>query len=358
MPITLLQKLNHPPLSQKEQGIFAERLAMLLGASLPLPESIEMMCRSFGKRRSAQFRELESALSGGASFESALSDSALGISRTLVLAARIGEKSGTLSESLVAAAGRIERRRAVQSGLVSALAYPLVIFLASVGIIVFLVFFIMPKIMPTLESLHVPLPLVTRFFIYFSHLLADDWWKIAISIVVCATIALFEYKRSAKFRDLMQWSILCVPILSHIVRAHALSEMFDAISTLVSAGCPLIEAISECSAFVALVPYRAALLHGAREMQIGSTFSSAISAYPRLFPSLAVDSLAIGERTGNMEAVLSEVSRYYARELAAALTAFGKMIEPALMIAVGIIVGAAALSIVMPIYSISQHLSG
>ena len=78
----------------------------------------------------------------------------------------------------------------------------------------------------------------------------------------------------------------------------------------------------------------------------------------KLFPELAIDSIAIGERTGNMEAILPQMSRYYARELQSALTGFSKLIEPALMIAVGIIVGAAALSIVLPIYDISQHLSG
>ena len=83
-----------------------------------------------------------------------------------------------------------------------------------------------------------------------------------------------------------------------------------------------------------------------------------MAGYPRLFPSLAIDSIAVGERTGNMEAVLSQMSRYYARELQSALTGMGKLVEPALMVAVGVIVGAAALSIVMPIYSITQHLSG
>jgi len=345
-------------MSQKEQGIFAERLALLVGASLPLTESIAILRRSFGKRRRAPFAMLECALSGGASFEKALSDSTLGISRVLILAARIGERSGTLSESLLAAAGRIERSRAVRSSLVTAMTYPMIVFLASLGIIAFLVFFIMPKIMPTIESLNVPLPLVTKFFIYFSNLLADDWWKAVIAAAFVVAAASFSYKSSRLFRSLTHRSILCLPIISHIVRAHELSEIFDAISTLVCAGCPFIEAVSECSEFIGFIPYRAALSQGIKEMESGSSFSSAMARYPRLFPSLAVDSLAIGERTGNTEVVLSEMRRYYARELAAALSGIGKLIEPALMIAVGIIVGAAALSIVLPIYSISQHLSG
>jgi type II secretory pathway component PulF len=137
-----------------------------------------------------------------------------------------------------------------------------------------------------------------------------------------------------------------------------LSEIFDNISTLVSGGCPFIEAVSECSAFIGLIPYRIALSYAIKEMQTGSSFSSVMVRYQRLFPNLAIDSIAIGERTGNMEAILPQMSRYYARELQSALTGFSKLIEPALMIAIGIIVGAAALSIVLPIYDISQHLSG
>jgi type IV pilus assembly protein PilC len=354
----LIKRLNHPPLSRKEQGLFAERLSLLLGASMSLPESIAIMRHAFGKRRIASFIKLESSLDSGASFESALSDSMLGFSRTLILAARIGEKSGTLAESLTAAASQIERRRVIQSGLISAMTYPLIIFLASVAIIAFLVFFIMPKIMPTIESLHVPLPIVTRFFISSSYFLTNDWWKILSLGFFIIAIFSFFYKKSKWFKNLIHQSLVHIPIISRIIRAHILSEIFDTVSTLVSSGCPFIEAIGECSAFIGLIPYRTALSQAIKEMQTGSSFSSVMVRYPRLFPNLAVDSIAIGERTGNMEAIFPQMSLYYARELQSALTGFSKLIEPALMIAVGIIVGAAALSIVLPIYEISQHLSG
>jgi type II secretory pathway component PulF len=316
------------------------------------------MRHAFGKRREISFTKLESSLDNGVSFESALSDSMLGFSHTIILAARIGERSGTLAESLTAAASQIERRHAVQSSLISALTYPAVIFLASVGIIAFLVFFIMPKIMPTIESLHVPLPIVTKFFISFSHFLASDWWKILLAIFFIGAVFFFLYKKSKFFKNLIHQSILCIPLAARIIRAHILSEIFDTVSTLVSGGCPFIEAIGECSAFIGFIPYRTALSQAIKEMQTGSSFSSVMVRYPRLFPNLAIDSIAIGERTGNMEAILPQMSRYYARERESALTSFSKLIEPALMIAVGIIVGAAALSIVLPIYDISQHLSG
>jgi type II secretory pathway component PulF len=354
----LIKRLNNPPLSRKEQGLFAERLSLLLGASMSLPESIAIMRHAFGKNRDVSFTELENSLDSGVSFESALSDSPLGFSRTIILAARIGERSGTLALSLTAAASQIERRRAVQTSLISALTYPLIIFLASVGIIAFLVFFIMPKIMPTIESLHVPLPMVTVFFISFSHFLTDDWWKILSILFFIGTIFFFLYKKSKWFKNVIHQSILRIPIVSRIIRAHMLSEIFDTVSTLVSSGCPFIEAIAECSSFTSFIPYRKALFKAIEEMQVGSDFSSTMAHYPRLFPGLAIDSVAIGERTGNMEAILPQMSRYYARELQSALTGFSKLIEPALMVAVGIIVGAAALSIVLPIYDISQHLSG
>jgi type II secretory pathway component PulF len=308
----LIKKLNNSPLSRKEQGLFAERLALLLGASMSLPESIAIMRHAFGKRHIASFIKLESSLDSGASFESALSNPMLGFSRTLILAARIGEKSGTLAESLIAAASQIERRRAIQSGLISAMTYPLIIFLASVAIIAFLVFFIMPKIMPTIESLHVPLPIVTRFFISFSHFLASDWWKILLIIFFIGAILSFFYNKSRLFRTFTHHCIFRVPIVSRIIRSHILSEIFDTVSTLVSAGCPFIEAISECSTFIGLIPYRTSLSQAIKEMQTGSSFSSVMVQYPRLFPNLAVDSLTIGERTGNMETILSQMSRYYA----------------------------------------------
>jgi type II secretory pathway component PulF len=354
----LFKRLNNPPLSRKDQGLFAERLSLLLGASMSLPESIAIMRHAFGKSHESLFIKLEGLLDSGASFESALSDSLPGFSRTIILAARIGERSGTLAESLTAAASQIERRRAVQTSLISALTYPAIIFLASVGIIAFLVFFIMPKIMPTIESLHVPLPMVTIFFVSFSHFLAEDWWKMLLILFFIGAILSFLYKKSKWFKNVIHQSILRIPIVSRIIRAHMLSEIFDTVSTLVSAGCPFIEAIAESASFTSFIPYHKALFQAIEKMQVGSDFSSTMANYPWIFPELAIDSIAIGERTGNMEVILAQMSRYYARELQSALTGFSKLIEPALMIAVGIIVGAAALSIVLPIYDISQHLSG
>ena len=354
----ILQKIKHPPLSRKEQGLFAERLSFLLGASLSLPEAIAVMRNAFGKKRAPGFARLEGALDGGTGFESALVLSPLGFDRVMILAARIGERSGTLAESLRAAAGRIERRRAIEAALMSALAYPLIIFLASLGIISFLAFYIMPKIIPTIESLHVPLPLVTRFFIVTSRFLADDWWKATLAAVFLASILFFFYKRSRGFKASVHRIILCLPFAAKAVRAHVIAELFDGISTLASAGCPFIDAVSESLAFQGLVPYRAVLSGAIEEMRSGSSFSSILARYENLFPALAVESLAIGERTGNIDAVLSQISRYYARELESALSSFGKLVEPALMIAVGCVVGAAALSIVLPVYEISQHLSG
>ena len=354
----LLKKLNNSPLSRKEQGLFAERLSLLLGASMSLPESVAIMRHAFGKRREASFIGLERSLEGGASFESSLSRSSLAFSRTIILAARIGERSGTLAESLIAAANQIERRRVIESSIVSALTYPLVIFLASAGIISFLVFFIMPKIMPTIESLHVPLPIVTIFFISASHFLTNEWWKIISILFIVGIIFSLFYKKSLLFKSFIHRSLIQIPILSKIIRANIISEIFDIVSTLVSAGCPFIESVNESIEFVGFIPYKTALSLAVKEMQIGASFSGTMDRYPWLFPALAIDSVSIGERTGNMEAILPQISRYYARELQSSLAGFSKLIEPALMIAVGIIVGAAALSIVLPIYEISQHLSG
>src|ERR1035437_6011747 len=116
---------------------------------------------------------------------------------------------------------------------------------ASVGIIAFLVFFIMPKIMPTIESLHVPLPIVTRFFLSISNFLTSDWWKILLAIFFIVAIFSLLYKKSKWFKNLIHQSLVHIPIVSRIIRAHMLSEIFDTVSTLVSAGCPFIEAIGE-----------------------------------------------------------------------------------------------------------------
>ena len=282
----------------KEQALFADRLALLLGVSMSLPESIAALRHTFGARRELSLIDLQHRLTDGSSFESALHASRLGFSRMIILAARIGERSGTLSDSLHAAAGRIERGRGVKSALISTLTYPIIIFIVSSAVIAFLVFFIMPRIMPTIQSLHVPLPAVTVFFISISHFLASEWWKIALEAILAAYLIFFFYKKSVSSRNFIQRCILWIPIVSKAIRAHTLSEIFDTISTLVSAGCPFIEAAAETGHSISLIPYEKALSDAVAHMQSGSGFSSMLRRRARLFPSLAVDSIAIGEQTG------------------------------------------------------------
>ncbi|MDE2188153.1 MAG: type II secretion system F family protein [Patescibacteria group bacterium] len=358
MIINYFKKILRPSLSMRDRIIFADRMSLLVGAGHSLPEAVHLLNSTFGKRRTTLLEKMAQLLSEGVSLETALINSNIGFGNDIVLAARIGEKSGTLERSFIAAAQSIKRRRLVRSGIISAALYPLIVFVASTGVIFFLVFYIMPKIIPTIESLHVPLPFLTVFFIAISHGVVLWWWKGGLIILAISVLLFSLYESSYLFRKILHSFLLRVPIIFRVIQAHILSEFFSTLATLVSTGYPFIDAIEESAAAIAIIPYRLAFDKVSKEMKLGFQFSVLLSNYPRLMPKLAVDGLAIGERTGEFEKILVSFSDYYARDLESILDRISKLIEPMMMVGVGVIIGAAALSIVMPIYEISSHVSG
>ena len=280
--------------------------------------------------------------------------SRIGVSDTAASLIGHGESSGSLAASLASARALLERQDELRRSCLSALAYPSMIGLASCGLVVGLVRGVMPQIVPMLESLHVPLPLLTRIVMCISDIAQAYGIYIAISCAASVAIALAAYRRSLSVRHIIQMILLKTPIIGMSVRRYAMSVFLRSCGSLIGSGLSSVEAFSSVARTVALQPVRLRLERQSAEVRRGVPLGIALerAGFPKDVSGLA----QAGEMSGSLGASLVRSADIMDRDMSHMLKRLTSLIEPMMMLFMGGIVGAIALSIMMPIYDVSRIL--
>lgn len=353
-------------LSIAEQARIARRLSILLGEGIPLLESARLMKKP--ARVQVAFSSIATQISHGQTCS--VSFEATGaFDQSLVEMIRIGEQSGTLAGAFARAAVFLDSRDNLSKKITGAMIYPAFIACATLGIAIFLVVFIFPKIIPLITGMNIPLPFLTRVLMVVSDLLVRCWLIIISGISIGAVAAKILWKYSRLMRRLIRRLLFSVPIIGAIFRGRMMVEIFRPLGLLIEHGELVPKAIVSVGKSLRTrnEEYSRAIFAAARAVVLGENLATAlISRFPKfpysvfspaLFPSIVTEFLEIGERTGSMAGACSHIASIYEAEVEESIKRITQIIEPALMLGMGLTVGSIALSIVMPIYSITSHLT-
>lgn len=270
---------------------------------------------------------------------------------------RVGEVSGTLADNLEYLADSLKKRHELQAKVQGALVYPVIILVATLGMAAGMTFFIFPKILPIFRSLHVDLPLVTRVFISFSTAMINHGvmvFAVAIAIIVGFTLLL----RLSPIRYGWDRFLLMIPFVGPMVRDYNMVNCARSLSLLLKSGVKIVQALDITANSTQNLVYRACLQATAKEVGRGALASKTLALSSKLFPITFTEMIAIGEETGRFAETASYLSDYYEQELDASTKSFSDILEPILLLTMGGIVMFIALSIILPIYSISSHVHG
>lgn len=343
--------------SVKEQTLFAKRLSFLVKAGVPLLECLHIIraqtkSRAKGKVFDSVIHDVGSgqylATSLG-KFRNFFGDFAINL-------IRVGEESGILSQNLVYLADELAKKHALKRKVIGALIYPLFITVATLGVTSILTVFIFPKLMPIFTSLHVELPWTTRALIATSQYLRD--WGILTLIVLVALIVVFFILRK-KFIEVRYWSdrlLLRLPFAGAVARSYNLTNFSRTLGLLMQSGLTLTESISITGETTNNLVYRRACERAAASIIKGEQVSKSLERENGIFPDLLVHMVAIGEKTGNLASSLMYLGELYENEVDELTKSLSSSIEPVLMILMGLLVGLIAVSVITPIYAITQHL--
>ena len=345
-------------LKTQEKINFSRHLAMVVRAGLPLLEGLRMLQKQkFSKTLSKVIEVLIEDVNGGRFLADSLARFPKLFGEFFTNIVRVGETSGTLADNLAYLSEEIRKSKELTAKVRSALIYPIVLLVATIAVVSFLTFFVFPKILPVLSGFDVQLPLTTRILIGFLDFMEAYGIATLLGAVVLAVGARLLITNVRPARKLLHRFLLGIPVIGVLMSNVNISNFSRVLGLLLKSGVHIVEAITITSSTVTNLVYRDILVKAAEAIRRGESLGTFLEKHPREFPPLMSGIVTIGESTGNLEDNLLYLSSHYTEETEESLSTMTALLEPILLIGMGLLVGFVALSIILPIYSLSQGIS-
>jgi len=264
---------------------------------------------------------------------------------------RAGEASGHLDAVLLRLAEFLEKSMQRRSQVVSALLYPAVLITVAVSAVAFIIGFLIPKLSVLFEELEQALPLITRILLGVANALSATWWMLAIVIAV-VVIGIRSYARTEAGKAWLDLLSLRLPLLGPIWHKMAVSRLAHTLGTMLSGGVPILAALEISGNAVANRPLSRAVEAVREEVREGTSIAAALGR-AAVFPPLLVHMASVGEETGQLPEMMARVAGFLDFEVDSTLGRLSTLLEPFIIIAMGIIVGFIVLAVLLPIFQIN-----
>ncbi len=344
--------------SVKEQTFFAKRLSFLIKAGVPLLESLQLIRKQTkSKVQIKVFDKIISDVSNGQylstslqRFNGVFGDFAINI-------IKVGESSGILSQNLNHLAEELKKKQALRRKVLSALFYPIIVTVATFGITGFLVMYIFPKILPIFQGMKTELPLSTKIIISITSIIRDYGIYIFIGIIIFIVAFFMVRNRVPAVRLALDKFILQIPIVGKIAKDYNFTSICRTLGLLLRSGISVNEALLITADTTENMQYKKSFHQISEGIMKGKTISEMMELSPSLFPDIMVHMIAIGEKSGNLSRTLTYLSELYEDDFEDTTKNLSTTIEPILMIIMGLIVGFVAISVITPIYEITQNIN-
>jgi type IV pilus assembly protein PilC len=337
--------------SLKDKIFFCKNLQVMAASGLSLPRAIGILADQTANRTFAKaLNQIRESLIKGESFSESMAkfpDIFSDFMRSMV---KVGEETGTLEHVLGIAMVQMEREYALTSKVKGAMVYPAVVLTAMVGVGIIMLATVVPQLASTFRELKVELPMTTQFVIAAGEFAAGYWWVMILGAIALAFAGrqFFRTKIGKRFIDKVS---LRTPAVSVIVKNVNSAYTLRNLSSLVGAGVSLPRALEITAGTVGNINYTDALNDIKEKVKKGEKFSSAIKSYASLYPATAIQMVAVGEETGETSTILLKLAEFYENEVDEETKNFASIIEPMLMVVIGVVVGFFAVSMIQPMYS-------
>ncbi len=349
--IDLLAFLRRP--STADIAVMTRQLATLVRAGVPLVDSIAALTEQVEKEQLVRvLTAVRESLNAGTSFAKSLESHPKVFGTLYVNMVAAGEASGTLEAVLERLADFMEGQARLKGKVVSALAYPVLMMIIGTVLVSFLMVAVVPKVTSIFENLGQALPWYTSVLIFVSHAIGGYWWLI-LTVGTLSFYAFRRWKRTSA--GTLRWDTMKLkwPIFGRLNLLVAVARFSRTLATLLSSGVPLLTAME-----IGRNVLENSRLSGVVEEAIGSIREGESIAEPLkrsgYFPPMVTHMIAVGEKSGQLEAMLENVSRAYESDVETRVSTLSSLLEPLMIVALGGVVGFIAMAILMPLIQMNQ----
>ena len=335
-----------------ERALFSRYFALMLKAGMDVKRSLQaLQQQSRSKPLKQALESVYQDIERGKTLAESMKIFPAAFPPIFISFIEVGETTGRLQESLEILAVQLQKEYELRKAVMGGMLYPLVIIMALIAVAIAMMFFVVPKLVEVFEGFNVELPLPTRILIVASSIFQSYWPFIFIGTFMLGVsfVALMKVK---SFHATVSNGLLYVPIIGPIVQKINLGRFSRNLSSLLESGVSFIRALEILGQNTPHPSYASVLTEAREHVKQGKELSSFLEDFQRLFPPIVVNVIKVGEETGALDQVLAETALFYESEVDQTMKNLTSIMEPVLMIVVGLAVGALAISIISPIYDL------
>ncbi len=348
-----LKQMNLGGVPIDEQVIFMRQLATMISSGLPLTQALEILAN---QARNPLFKrvleEVLHSVEGGKGLAESFKKFPTVFDEIVLNLIKAGEDSGKLEEICLRLADELEHRRDFQSKVKSAMIYPAIILVTIVAVIALVVIFMVPAVKDIYGEFGGKLPLVTQILIGLSDAVWKYWWLFIIVIGI-GIAGLKYYIDTPKGRKVFHALQLKVPVIGPLNVKIQLSQFTQTLHLLIASGIPILDALDLVSASLSNVWFKEGVKTASKEVEKGSSLALPLSRN-EYFPLIVSQMIGVGEETGKLDEVLNKMAEYYGNEVKIITNSISTLIEPIILVVMGVVVAFVAISVYMPLFSLAS----
>lgn len=344
--------------SVKEQILFSRNMALMIKSGIPLLNCLKLLQdQTQSKGMKKILATVRADVENGQLLSTSFKKFEKGLGPLFINVIQVGEASGTLAENLSLLGDELKKKQILKSKVLSAMIYPGVIVAMSVVLIALLLFVVFPKILPLFTSLNVKLPLTTRILIATSNFAQQHWLAILI-VVILSAIGLALLNRLKAFRFFMQQTVLKLPVIGSLFSSIQITIIARTLLVLLHSGVKIVDAMLVTADISTNLVYEKALRASSASVKSGEPLAKSLASNDHLFPVMFTQMIEVSEAAGTLDTTLKYLNDYYESEVDERLANFISLLEPLLLVFMGLGVAIMAISIITPIYSLSASIGG
>jgi len=329
--------------------IFTRQFATMINAGLPLVQSLNILAAQTENKALAEVtRSVVYDVESSNTLADAFSKHPKAFSALYVNMVAAGEAGGILDTILLRLATFLEKNDALVRKVKGAMIYPGVIISVAMVAIVILLIFVIPTFQGMFASANMELPLPTRIVIGMSNFLTHFWWAI-LAVIGGAVFAIRSYYASPAGRLQIDAMLLKAPVLGDVIRKSAVSRFTRTLGTLVSSGVSILEGLEITAKTAGNQVVHNAVMESRQSIAGGETIAAPLEK-SKVFPPMVISMIAVGEQTGGLDEMLSKIADFYDEEVDVAVSALLSLMEPAMIVVLGVIVGGMVIAMYLPIF--------
>ncbi|AKM82342.1 MAG: Type II secretion system F domain-containing protein, type IV pilus assembly protein PilC [Berkelbacteria bacterium GW2011_GWE1_39_12] len=327
-------------------------LSIMLKAGVGMPEALEIISKD---SKNPYFEKvcssLKSNLENGRPLSVGLKHYPKDFSNVFISLIKAGEASGKLEQVLAQLSQQLKKEHSLVTKIRSAFAYPVVLVCGLIAVVILLMTFVLPKLVTLFSDSNLKLPLGTRIVFDISQALSARPIFTLIGVILLTIIILF-LARNQKIKAFSLRTVYHLPVASQLIAQMELARFSRTLSSLMQSGVPIVQALEITAEALSLPQYKKMVLDAKEDIAKGVSLTNAFKKNEKIFPQMLVSVMQVGEKTGNLDKLLLSIGDYFEEQVDNTLSVLTSLVEPVLLVVVGVAIGGMAISIILPIYQL------